>query len=367
MLWWNRWRRKLYHQKLATTQPGLKSHLAKSIVYLTCLLILHSVTMVLFERMTVADAAWLTLTTVTTVGYGDLSAKTEIGRIATILLLYFGGIFLLGKTAGDYFDYRADHRRRKRCGKWHWNMIGHIVILNAPAHSAEQYFQRLLHQFRISRPFRHHPVQILSNDFQAGLPDSLIQQGGITHFVGSSHAIADLQAVNITKASIIIVLAHDEFEQQSDGRTFDILHRLGELQVQGTILAECVDDHNRRRLLNAGAHQVIRPIRAYPEMVVRALVAPGSETIIENFFTSKDDEYRQYSVNIDNLPWKEVVYRLLEKDFGTAIAYRDTDSGELVCHPASKETIRASELFLIVDENNIFASVQDIATALQEP
>mgnify|MGYP000209091973 CR=1 FL=1 len=86
----------------------------------------------------------------------------------------------------------------------------------------------------------------------------------------------------MANASSIIVLAKRESDKASDGRTFDILHRLKELGVKGRILAECVDDANRDRLIKAGADVVIRPIRAYPEMILRAFVAPGAEEIIEN-------------------------------------------------------------------------------------
>ena len=51
----------------------------------------HVVAMVALEGMTIFEAIWLTATTIVTVGYGDLSAKTELGRVAT-MLLYGAGI-----------------------------------------------------------------------------------------------------------------------------------------------------------------------------------------------------------------------------------------------------------------------------------
>ncbi len=37
-----------------------------------------------------------------------------------------------------------------------------------------------------------------------------------------------------------------------------------------------MDDRNRDRLKRAGANAVVRPLRGYPDMIVRAIVAPGS-------------------------------------------------------------------------------------------
>ena len=61
-------------------------------MWLTAIVCLHVVAMNQLEGLALHDALWLTLTTATTVGYGDLSPSTLWGRLATVILIYGGGI-----------------------------------------------------------------------------------------------------------------------------------------------------------------------------------------------------------------------------------------------------------------------------------
>ncbi len=339
-------------KKHAAAEYELRAGLLKTLVYLALIFTAHILAMLTLEGMGFSDALWVTLTTVTTVGYGDLSAATPLGRTATVVLLYLGGIFVLAKMAGDYFDFRTEKRLRKIRGEWIWNMRGHILIINSPAQNGEEYFSRLIRQFSSSERYRNHPIQILTGNFSGGLPETLNRLGTVVHYHGEGNEPEDLTAVNAREADIIVVLASDEQDRISDSRSFDILHRLKDLQVTGKVLTECVDDRNRQRLIEAGADIVLRPVRSYPEMIVRGFVAPGSEQIIENMFTSSSDEYLRYDVPISGLEWKEIVCRLIRQDFGTAIAFVSSEDGLLYDNPPAGQPIEASAIILMVREEH---------------
>ena len=309
-----------------------------------------------YEGLSLGDATWLTFTTATTVGYGDISATSTEGRLATILLLYLGGIFILAKVVGDYFDYRLEIRDKKNKGLWSWEMNNHIVILNTPAHAGERYLERLIKQFRLSEKYSHTSIYLLTRHFPQGLPHFITELGNVVHYHGNASNSDDLEKACVNKASEIIVLAKDEDDESSDGRTFDILHRLNDLNVNATVLAECVEDCNRKRLQNAGAERVIRPMRAYPEMIVRAFVTPGSELIIENMFNSDNDEYRRYDVNINHLIWSEVVTRLITHNMGIAVAYIDKKTHQLVYNPPADTMPDILALITISKDNSQYSN-----------
>ena len=111
--------------------------------YLVAIFALHIGAMMAFEKMSFGTAVWLTATTVTTVGYGDVSAASTAGRASTFFLLYVGGIFALAKGAGDYFDYRASRRQRMLSGRWRWDMEDHVLLVNVPSQGAVAYFDTL--------------------------------------------------------------------------------------------------------------------------------------------------------------------------------------------------------------------------------
>ncbi len=315
------------------------------------MVMLHIIAMMYFEGLSLSDSLWITLTTVTTVGYGDLSAQTGLGRSATVILLYFGGIFILAKIAGDYFDFRLARRQKMLNGQWRWNMKDHIVIINTPTHNAEQYFERLISQFRAVTDYSEIPIQLLTPAYPDGLHPSL-QKLGVIHYSGNANNEDNLSAVNIIDASQVIILSPDETDIMSDSYTFDILHRLKEMEIKGNLLVECVDDKNRNRFLEAGANSVIRPIRAYPELIVRAIVAPGCEKVLENLFTHGGNHTRRYDVTIDNVLWSKIVCALINNEIGTALAYLD-QNGDVITDPSPLSEIQASGLILLIREQHI--------------
>lgn len=331
------------------------------LLFFLVLMVLHVIAMQIFEKMPFQDAVWLTLTSVTTVGYGDLSASTPAGRLSTIMFIYVGGIFILAKLAGDYFDFRLRRRERMLKGQWRWKMQDHIVIINTPRHNAEQYFERLISQFRAIDEFREVPIQLLTPDYPEGLHPSL-QKLGVIHYSDYADNDTSLLAVNVHEAAYVIILASDETDKRSDSFTFDIIHRLGEMNIKGEILAECVEDLNRKRFVEAGADSVIRPIRAYPELIVRAIVAPGCEKVMENLFTHGGNHTRRYDVTITDTPWNEVVCALINQGLGTALAYLDAHSN-VVTDPLPSAKINATGIILLIRAQSIPRS-EEVVQAL---
>jgi voltage-gated potassium channel len=208
----------------------------------------------------------------------------------------------------------------------------------------------------LSANYANTPIYLLTRQFQNGLPGFITELENVVHFSGNASNPLDLKTVCVDKARDIIVLTKDENDDASDGRTFDILHRLKDLNVKASILAECVEDTNRQRLEDAGANTIIRPIRAYPEMIVRAFDAPGSERIIENMFNSKGDEYRRYDVEIKDMAWCDIVSKLITHNIGIAVAYIEHGSNEMVYNPPANAMPDIQALITISKDNNMHSN-----------
>lgn len=345
-------RRKNYRQVTRRLDINMPARLRQSLIWLLGLSCVHVLAMVLLEGLSVNDALWLTITTLTTVGYGDLSAATPAGRIATFLLLYIAGIALLAQLASDYIDYRLQRKEDMIKGRWRWNMKDHILIINSPGNNPALYFERLVEQIRLSRDFAHCPILVLTECFPDGLPDHL-RERGVVHYHGECCDQSSLAAVSPEKARAIIVLARDEQSRLSDSVTLDVILQLQEYCKESLpyTVVECVREDNRARVLQLGANATLRPIRDYPEIMVRALVAPGTEKILENLFSHHDDHAMRYDVEVENGRWADITCQLMQGGLGTLLAYVSAD-GQVECHPAADHRFDASALILMVREEN---------------
>lgn len=343
----------------------MRSRLRWALRWLLGLSGLHVLAMVGFEAMGWGDAVWLTLTTLTTVGYGDLSAATPLGRAATVILLYLAGITLLAQLASDYIDYRLKRKEDMIKGRWRWQMKDHVLIINSPTHNADIYFHRLVAQLRATTLYADTPVQILTDAFPDGLPESL-REMAVVHHHGESADMEALKTVTPGQARAIIILARDEYSRVSDSITLDVLLQLKSL-CQDSLpytVAECVNEDNRERAERVGANTTLRPIRAYPEMLVRSLVAPGAEKILENLFTHHDDHAMRYPVQLQDVVWSEVACRLMSTGMGTLMAYVTADE-KVITHPAHDHRFSAHALILMVREEFI-PSERDIEQCVRQ-
>lgn len=318
---------------------------------LALVITLHVAAIVFFEEITPFEALWLTLTTMTTVGYGDYTAQTLPGRLATMLLVFLGGIWIAFHAAATYFDNRADRRERMRYGRWRWNMKDHILIMNVPSGNSDAYLTRLVQEFQSSRRFKPHPVQLLCTCFRNGLPDPLARLG-VVHHIGEAWDNEALEDVSAVDAEVIVVLAQSDTDPSTDGRTLDIVDRLRQMGVKSRILVECVDDANRPRFRRFGADITVRPLRGYPEMIVRALAAPGSESILEDLFTTRGDECWRYDIDITGHSWGDLVAKLVQSDIGVPIAYRSVEDGRMRINPPPATPVHADKLYVLVREGN---------------
>jgi voltage-gated potassium channel len=175
-----------------------------------------------------------------------------------------------------------------------------------------------------------------------------------------------LRSAGIDTARAVVIMAHRDDIGLADSVTFDLLHRISELNCTGTIVAECVVDENRPRLRAAGADIVIRPMRAYPGMIVRALETPGSEQIIESAFRPDRGHFSRYDLPIDGLPWKEIVRRLADRGIGTPVGFVSSADRTVVSFPPMDDDVFA-EALIIVDHDARRRDLDEIEGLLSEP
>ena len=84
---WRRRRRRRHRWYGEQTRHDRRKKLTELFLVLVGLAAANVIAMIVFEGLSVGDAIWLTMTTITTVGYGDISAVT---------------------TSRSYFDHISD-------------------------------------------------------------------------------------------------------------------------------------------------------------------------------------------------------------------------------------------------------------------
>lgn len=340
-------------EKLARLNNGAtQSRIASLFGKILLVLAAHTVLIAWFEALPLGQALWLTLTTVTTVGYGDLSATTAGGQITTVALLYLLGIWMLAQLAGEYLDYRVERKERIIKGEWSWKkMQDHIVIVNAPDANTEVYLNRLVSQFRETPQLADAPIVLVSTLFPEGLPKSLADNGVVYKKANASRG--DFFAeVALGRARYIVLLAQDDGDPRSDSLTLDLLDQFQRTEHNKLVVAEAVQDSNHPRFRKLGADSVLRPVRAYPELIARALAAPGTERVLEDLFGYFGASIHRYDVNLERAIWKDLACRMVNDGLGIVLGYIDPEGRVQTC-PREDTVIRANALLVMARDEAV--------------
>ncbi len=353
-----RWKKRRYSKYTDHNMPDFSVRLIKLVALLILLVFVDAAGMMFFEGQSLGDALWMGVTTITTVGYGDISPSTTGGRIVTVVCLYALGISILAHIISEFIEHRLWISAEKKYGRWRWNMNDHILIINTPTIDSDNYLRKLVQQIRATPTLSEYPVQILTDKFKEALPKELAELG-VVHFSGNAENSDNLSAVNVSDATYIIVVASDHTDQHSDSLTFDVLDRIKEIGTKAMVLAEAINDDNRKRLQRAGANIVVRPIRAYPGFLVRSLVAPGTEEVLEDFFTHDNAHMHRCDISFHNQCWQDLICKFVTSGIGIPMAY--VADGEVRCNPERTTVCSGDAIITLLTDDQTITDEQVMA------
>jgi voltage-gated potassium channel len=221
-----------------TQEKQIKRIILALLVVMVCI-ILNSICFYYFERtqkpnLKLFDAFWLSFTTITTVGYGDFSASTIKGRLATIVLLYAAGLAIFPYVISQIIDVVIERGERRRRGLVNLenSIKNHIVIVNFPD---EQKVQAIIEQLKIDPLTAKCPIVITAQEI-----DMLPFEGKDIYFIrGSPIEKETFIRANIKEAQAAVVLASRLEKGVSDAMTVASVSLIEELNPQIKTVAEC--------------------------------------------------------------------------------------------------------------------------------
>ena len=86
-------------------------------------------------ELSVGDSFWYSMISITTIGYGDLSATTIGSRIGTIIFITVVGLTAFTAWAGMIINWLIDLQHKERTGMGWLFVKEHILIINYPNES----------------------------------------------------------------------------------------------------------------------------------------------------------------------------------------------------------------------------------------
>jgi len=210
------------------------------------------------ESWDLADAFYMTIITVSTVGYGEVQPLSPAGRLFAVLLIG-GGVATLGYSFGALAQWVTEaplQRQERRVRR----MKDHIIVCG---------FGRMGR--RVTTGLVRHGNEVCVIESSPDVVEAAIRQG-VTVIRGDASSEETLERAGVRRASTIVALL------PNDSDNLSITMTASALRPGIRVIARSEEDRSRANLERAGAatRDVISPHLTASRAVLRNLC--GSET-----------------------------------------------------------------------------------------
>ncbi len=304
----------LFTRKARTFRHENKELVAALILFM-CVFVVFNCIMIVVEKLDPLSAFYFSFVTATTVGYGDISPKSAIGKIVSILYMLIS-IGALGTAIGVVTTKATDLFLKIKKGLVKVKDKIDLLIIGYPN---ETKVRQIVKEFRHDSRFSNATIVIVADNLDER-PTWMAAEG--VYFVkGLASKKEVLERANIITTERVLVLANDPFDEASDEFSSSAVIMSERLNPKAYTVAEKVREDGY--LFEIAECDLVVSVSRAGELV-QELQDPGAIEFSECVF-SNTVEGNQYNYTMSKQAvWKDVVMDFLEKG-GTVLGYRNPE------------------------------------------
>lgn len=291
----------------------------------------------IIEGWTWIESLYMTVITVSTVGFGELHPLSDAGRIFTTVLICVGvGIVALAVSVmfRTIFQHQLKIFMEKRGMQKRINAISkHIIVCG---------YGRMGRMITTALSTAGRKVVVIENVPQ--LADE-IERDGIPVVMGDASEEDTLQSAGIDRAvSLVTTLGSDA------DNLFLTLTARG-MNPELDIIARAEDDRNCRKFSQAGASRVVSPLATGSGRIIRLLTRPDVVDFVELMSEGDDIQFEVSRIDVDEssvFAGKTLAEGHVRQEVGGMVLTIQSADGGVIFDPSPDLRVQIGDTLFVV-------------------
>ena len=316
------------------------------------ILSLGSVGYMIIEGWSFNESLYMTIITLTTVGFGEVRPLSPEGRFFTIVLLFLGGGFVLYMFT-TFTDIILGGKielilGRRRMDKRLSEIKDHCIIVG---------FGRM--GGTIARMLgREYPLVIIENN--PALKEK-IEETGHPYVLDDAAADSTLIKAGLERAKTLIAVL------PTDAHNVYITLTAKDLNPKIIIIARADHEKAEKRLKRAGANRIIAPYLISAKRITRCLLKPAVMDFLEVLVGEGSSEqiFRFEEVLVrdsSSLAEKTLMESGIRDKCNVIVIAIMKKSGEMEFNPTAARKIQAGEILVVVGDEDGFSCIEKLVS-----
>ena len=314
------------------------------IISVTMILTLGTLGYMVLEGWDFLDALYMTIISITTVGYGEVHPLDETGRVFTILLI-LGGMSVLAYSVHYFGQNLIEGELRNIFGRRRLErkislLKNHYIICGYGR------MGKIVTEELLKRRFK---VVVIEKDKEIA---EKLSEEGIVYIHGDATEEEVLLKANIKKARALVATLPD------DAENLYLTITARELNKDLFIVARSTDARVEKKMLRAGANKVISPYRLGGIRMANALIRPEAIEFIELAMEGFDVRMEEILIE-EGSPFanKKLRDSMIREKYGAIVVAIKRGPANYIFNPGPDEEILPGDIIIVIGKASMLDEI----------